>query len=65
MAKYKITVTEHRIFDAFVEADSLEEAKEKAWDNPDQWEPDHESWYMKHGEDHHIFENGDWKEATE
>jgi hypothetical protein len=68
MPKYKITIKETLIHDAIVEADSLEEAKEKAWDEPQEWIQDHEAWHMEHGQDHYIKrqdEDGEevWEEA--
>ncbi len=70
MPKYKITLKETRIFDSIVEADTLEEAKELAWDNPEEWIPDWEAWYMEHGQDHCKAVIGDdgeekWESASE
>jgi hypothetical protein len=63
MPKYKITIKHTEIYDCIVDADSLEDAKELAWDIPEEWSHTTAGW-MEHGKDHEVMVDGEWKEAS-
>lgn len=66
MSKYKITIVESAVYDVYVEADSLEEAKDKAHDTePSKWVKDDDASYCELGTDHFVWVDNDWKETKQ
>jgi hypothetical protein len=65
MARYKITIIETAIYDAYVEAESLEHAQDIAIDNPNTWEKDVEASSFDLGDDNYKVIEGEWKEVNE
>jgi hypothetical protein len=69
MAKYKITIVETAIYDVYVDAESLEQAKDKAiYDvgrhSKNNWFKNAEASSYEFGDDHCLWENNKWREVT-
>lgn len=65
MNKYCITIVETNIYEAEVEADTLEQAQDVALASPELWVKDDNASDFDFGYEHFILNNGEWENVND